>query len=120
MSELKPLICPQCGATINRETYVCEYCGTKFKKDYEMMSPFAVEILQPGTRVLRSQAIMTEEVVRVLGSKEASEFIIKQMAREMAEQIAPFMDVEIRRSDTNPFDTKVNARLRVLEPTYRF
>lgn len=120
MSELQPLICPQCGAAINRKTYVCEYCGTKFKKDEEMINPFAIEILQPGTRVIQSQCVMTEEVVRMMGSKEASEFVIKQMAKEMANQIAPFMDVEISRSDRNPFDTKVRARLRVLEPTYRF
>lgn len=119
MSELQPLICPQCGAHINRTTYRCEYCGTQFKRDMELIQPY-VEVLKPGTQVLHAQCVMSGEVVRLMGSKEASEFVIRQMAKELAGQIAPFMDVESSRDLGNPFDTRVRARLRVLEPTYRF
>lgn len=29
--KLVPLICERCGGSINKETYVCEHCGTQYE-----------------------------------------------------------------------------------------
>lgn len=34
-SDIKPMICPNCGGHINRKTYICEYCDTQFVKGGE-------------------------------------------------------------------------------------
>ena len=119
MSKLKPLICPQCGGTINRSKRKCEYCGTQYDLGYDDVLHF--EVLQPGTHVLGSQAIMTDEMIQVMGSKKASEYILRRMAEEMAEQLIPFMDVKTELDPVYPWaGTKIRARLRVIDPTFRF
>ena len=119
MSELKPLICPQCGAHINRTTYRCEYCGTQFKQEAEL-NPFQFEVLRPGAVVLRSQCTMPLKAVEMVGGREkASELVIKQMAKELASKIAPYMDVAAE-VDLCTMDMRVNARLRIIEPTGKY
>lgn len=119
MSELKPLICPQCGAHINRNTYRCEYCGTQFKKETEL-NPFQFEVLRPGSVVLRSHCKASLEAIEMVGGREkASELVIKKMAEEMASKIAPYMDVSAQ-IDVRTMCMEVDARLRIIEPTGRF
>lgn len=119
MSKLKPLICPQCGGTINRGRRKCEYCGTEYDIGYDNVLRF--EALHPGTHVLQSQAVMTDDMIRIMGSKEASEYILRRMAEEIAEQLIPMMDVKTELDPVNPWGgTKVRARIRVIEPTFRF
>lgn len=117
MSKLKPLVCPQCGGHINRSSKKCEYCGTEYDLGYDNVLHF--EAIHPGTHILQSQAVMTEEMIRIMGSKKASEYILRRMAQEMAEHIIPMMDV---RTEFEPMlnQTRVKARLRVIEPTFRF
>ena len=120
MGKLKPLICTQCGGTINRATYICEYCGTKYKEDW--ISPVPIKISPLGTHVLCSQAIMDDDMIRCMGSKNASEFVLHRMAEEIAQQLIPMMDVCIERTpeDLMRNSMTVRAKLRVLDPTFRF
>ena len=118
MSNLEPLICPQCGAQINRNTYKCEYCGTEFKKGAQVML-YQVEVLRPGVRVLRQDCRMSWEMIHAIGVEEASKIALNQMAREIAQVIAPFMDACIE-NDPSTLEYKLHTRLRVVEPTYRF
>lgn len=120
MSELKPLVCTQCGGTINRATYTCEYCGTKFKED----SPNIVHMvsIRQDVKVIQSQRILDDEMIHVMGSKDASEYVLKQMAAEMAEILIPMMDVKVCRDELDFIRNThtVKARLRVVEPTYTY
>lgn len=119
MSKLKPLICPQCGGTINRTRRKCEYCGTEYDLGNDTILHF--EALHPGTHVLGSQATMTDEMVRVMGFEKASEYILRRMAAEMAEHLIPLMDVKTELDPVYPWrGRKIQARLRVIDPTYRF
>lgn len=117
MRQLKPLICPQCGGSISRSRRKCEYCGTEYDFGYDNVLRF--EALHPGTHVLQSQAVMSEEMIRTMGSKNASEYILRRMAAEMAEHIIPMMDVQTE-FDPVMCGNKVRARLRVIDPTFRF
>lgn len=119
MSNLKPLICPLCGGTINRSNKKCEYCGTEYDLGYDTVLHF--EALHPGTHVLQSQALMTDDMLQVMGLKVASEYILREMAEEMASKLIPFMDVQTEADPLYPFGgRKIRARLRVIDPTFRF
>ena len=119
MSKLKPLICPQCGGTINRSSRKCEYCGTEYDLGYDNVLHF--EALHPGTHVLGSQAIMTDEMIIGMGLEKASEYVLREMAKEMAMNLIPFMDVKTESDPLDPWGgRKIQARLRVIDPAFRF
>lgn len=123
MSKLEPLVCPQCGGKINRITYICEYCGTQFKKDGPSWSnPVQFEVLRPGTHVFVSQMRIPEEMIYHMGAKEAGELALRRMAEEFAECLIPYMDIETCKDEQDflHLSTTMRARIRVVEPTYKF
>ena len=122
MSKPKPLVCPQCGGSINRATYICEYCGTQFKKEHDACEPIQFEVLRPGTHVFTSQMRIPEEMVHCMGAKEAGELALRRMAEEFAECLIPYMDIKTYKdeADYKRLSTTVKARIRVVEPTYHF
>ena len=115
MNELKPYICPQCGGKVNRATLICEMCGTQFHE----VAPNGIIIARPGVHVLGVNRVINDEMFYLHNPQELSEYILKDMAREFASCILPFLDV---RSEQNPCrnQTILSARLRVVEPTFRF
>ena len=110
MEKLKPLICPQCGGTINRARMVCEYCGTTFKDEN---NEIRVVAYRPGVHVLSSSVAIPKEYI-VREPEEMAKYAIEQMAKKYANGIAQFMDV---RTTEEPFDDTVvfHSRLRVLD-----
>lgn len=113
---LKPYICTQCGGRVNPETLTCEMCGTKFKQNKEYM-PLIVE--QPGAHTLCMRQELRNEMIEVLGLKEASRRAIEHMALEFADSIAPFMSIK---TEHDPYrgSTVMRGTIRVLDPDYRF
>ena len=116
MSDLKPYICTQCGGKVNRATLTCEMCGTTFKETPE---PMKIVVDRPGVHVLSARQIVDGELLQTLGLKATSEMCIHHLAEQFADVIAPFMSVETER---HPFEnqTMMTARIRVVEPSYRF
>jgi len=115
MSELKPYICPQCGGKVNRATLVCEMCGTQFRED----APYKLIIERPGVRVLGISRVIDNEMMRHGDPQELSEYVLREIARDFTSCIMPFLDV---RSEQDQYkdQTILSARLRVVEPTFRF
>ena len=115
---LKPYICSQCGGKVNRETLVCEMCGTTFK---DMSSPETIKLVvdKPGVHVLKNTRVIDDEMIMTFGAEETSRMVLDHMAKEMAQCIAPFMDVKTEK-DIMHHQTIVHSRLRVLDPTHRF
>lgn len=120
MSDLKPLICPRCGGTINRARMVCEYCGAAFDNGQtEMIEFFAypaqTQILGAGVKVSRA----TITAMRRLHPDDWTQDIMEMLSREMAKKLIPFIEMDIH---NNPADmtAEVHGRLRVLPPDYRF
>ena len=87
---MKPYICPQCGGQINRATMICEYCGTRFQEDNNVVRIMAYH---PGVRTLQAGVVLPEDEV-MMSPKEMSEFAIRNMAEQFAEGIAQFMEVQ--------------------------
>lgn len=116
-NKLIPLICPQCGGQVNRKTYMCEYCGTMFRRDYEYNSLPEPLIRHPYVHTLGAKLRMPDEYIKMMGLKEASDFILKELAKELAEGLIPFMTV---RYENDPVSMSLNttARIRLLDPDY--
>ena len=116
-SFLKPYICTQCGGKVNRTTLVCEMCGTHFKDESQGESCRLI-VTRPGVVTLE-QSIDVDMEHMMYSPAEFSQYIIKQLAREFADCIAPYMSVE---TENHPYDhtCTIRARVRLLEPDYRF
>ena len=116
---LKPLTCPNCGGAINRERKVCEYCGTSFH--IESDTPvFRFETFTSPTRVFAAESIIPNELHSL-----APEKVIHYAKREIAEKLVD----ELLKGDMIEFSSEmdfkycqqiISARLRVLDPHYRF
>ena len=114
---LKPYICPQCGGKVNRATLVCEMCGTQFKED-QRNGPTQLIIERPGVVTLGQSISLDLEYIH-RDPRLFSEQVIKQLANEFADCIAPYMDIETE-NDLIHHSCIVRARVRLLKPTYRF
>lgn len=114
---MKKMKCECCGGTINTATYKCEYCGTQ----YEGLSQDCIRIVShtPGCRVLSSNMAIDGMMLHEFGEKEAAEMAIDRLARNIAESLVPYMDIE---TEYDPCFRQqiIKARVRVIEPDYRF
>lgn len=112
--ELKPLICPQCGGEINRARMICEYCGTTFAEENNVVKIVAYH---PGVHTLGAVVDIPQEWA-LKNPTEAAEFAIREMAKKFAAGIAQFMDVRTM-DDPVTLSVRFGGKLRVLESGYR-
>lgn len=118
-SDLKPYICTQCGGRVNRATLVCEMCGTQFKDDSGGAGVIKIDVVRPGVRTLVQSREVPREMIYSMPPHDFSEMILRSMAKELADNIIPFMDVQTA-EDPIRGAMYVRSRIRVLDPTYRF
>ena len=114
---MEQLKCPNCGGNVDRVRMTCPYCGTQFKKDEPDVLRIAT--YTPGTEVLKSYIVLDEMVFNQLGRENASEMIVREMSRKIADALIPFMEVEVQH-DLRRLEAHVCSRVRVLRPDYRF
>ena len=107
-------ICPQCGGQIDPHRHVCEYCGTHFKGQTEVIKIVAE---QPGIHTLSCDVAIQNEAVCFFGAEKASEIALKEIAGKMSKCIMPYISVETSDSDLWMQNMMiVRGRLRVVDP----
>ena len=115
---LKPYVCTQCGGKVNRNTLICEMCGTRFK---DMSTPelIRLEVERPGVHVLQSEYVVDKCLSEHIGATEISRIVIERMSHALADAIAPYMDVKW---EDVPWQNEIHVRgrIRVLDPKERF
>lgn len=102
--KLTPMTCTNCGGTINRATMICEYCGTKFQDDGYAIKPLIIEHQTSPVRILKMQTSIPHELMRD-----------ECMAKALEDMMTIEMTYDIRQ-----MRHIITARVRVLEPDYRF
>ena len=117
---LEPLTCPNCGGRVNEARCVCEYCGTQFKSDEPDFGVFRIEHFTSPTRVLNMESRIANEYVA-----HDPDMTIKYAKREIAERLADKLlqgELIEFRSEMDMLHCQqiISARLRVLDPHYRF
>jgi len=117
---LKPLNCPNCGGMVNESRRVCEYCGTKFKSDELDVGVFRIEHFTSPTRILSMESRIPREMHDL-----APDMVIPYAKREIAERLTEkLLQGELidfhSEMDWKECQQLISARLRVVDPRYRF
>lgn len=116
---LKPLTCPNCGGAVNRERRVCEYCGTSFQFEADTQV-FRIEHFTSPTRVFSAEAIIPNEL-HALAPEEVIPYAKKEIAEKLVDGLLQGDMIEFRSEmDFKYCQQIISARLRVLDPHYRF
>lgn len=117
---LRPLTCPNCGGTVDRDRLICEYCGTQFDRNCGEIGILKIEQARSDVRYLGITTKVDRELLYL-----KSDIVMKEVKRQTAEQLAD----KLLEGDLIEFSTHldfehcqevVQARLRVLDPHYRF
>lgn len=115
--DLKAYKCTCCGGKVNPATLTCEYCGMKFYKQDEQI--FRLETFQNPVITLGTCVQMPFEALESIPANELNEIALKQMARELSENIIPHLEVEIGENYAKR-QIEYRARLRLVHPGHRF
>lgn len=119
--KLTPLTCTNCAGTINRATMTCEYCGTKYQDDSNGLRPLIIEHQTSPVRILKTQATIPTELMRddCLAKDSVSHMAMSGIRNQLAKALEDCMEMEMH-YDIRQMRYIITARVRVLEPDYRF
>lgn len=115
--QIKKMKCECCGGRINPSTYRCEYCGTQYKREYDGL--MRIETYQNPCKVYASEINVPMEEIKAYGEEEVSKMAIRQLSRNLAEAIAPNMEMQTE-YDPMYCRQRISARVRIVEPKYMF
>ena len=121
---MKNLKCECCGAPLKInpynpyfDNYFCDYCGSKYKANNEGV--IRIETYQNPVRTLMAKMYMTDDAVKGIGEEKAAEYSIKNLSSNLAESLAPMLTIE-KEYDPQYMRHIITAKVRVVEPDYRF
>lgn len=111
------LNCPNCGAPIKQNSCKCEYCGTQFENHNGNL--IKIETFKNPCKVYKTEIPIPDHVIKQLGEKEVSDLVIKQLSANLADAIAPNMELQTE-YDPIAMTQRISARVRIVEPKYMF
>ena len=121
---MKNLKCECCGASLKInpynqyfDDYFCDYCGSKYKADNEGV--IRIETYQNPVRTLIAKTYVSDDAVKAIGEEKAAEYSIKNLSSNLAESLAPMLTIE-KEYDPQYMRHIITAKVRVVEPDYRF
>lgn len=117
--KLQSLTCKNCGGSINRATYVCEYCGTAYEDRSGI--PCIIETQQKPCKVLQMSTAIPEELLR--SDFLPRDYIVNKAMGDIRDQLAKALEDYIKIEmtyDPRKMRQVITARVRVIEPDYRF
>lgn len=117
---IKPLTCTNCAGRINRATMTCEYCGTKYQFD-DGIIPLRIECQTSPVRILATQTSIPEELLRwdCMTKEHITEMVMDNIRDQLAKALEDCMTIEMH-YDAREMRQIITAKVRVLEPDYRF
>ena len=115
MTELKPLICQNCGGAINRQTMKCPYCDTQYeKKNNGITLNYVVE--KPGTHRLRAEVRVAKEM-REHNPERLTAYVLEKMRHEIADGLLAYMRITTSDDPAN-FCQIIRGEVKVIEPSW--
>lgn len=118
---MKALICKNCGGSINPRTLKCEYCGTQYKEEFAdvPVRPLVIQSFPESIKVLATKVEVSEFMMRDVPPERIAEFTMVDIARSLAEALAPYIKLETER-DPVRMTQVIRGTVRVVEPDFRF
>lgn len=115
MNDLKPFVCQQCGAPINRQTMTCEYCGTQYRRERdEVMVHYTVQ--RPGVHVLKVQTAVPDDLA-AHNPEAATEYAMRKLRDHLAESLLAYMKLDVEK-DTFRYAQIIRGEIRVVDPMF--
>ena len=115
---MEQLKCPNCGGNVDRQRMICPYCGTQFKREHDD-NLIRIETYNPKMEVIEASVIVPGWDAQALGTKTTAEYMTRELANRIAESIAPLMEIKTS-YDARRHEYMARAKVRILEPDYRF
>ena len=115
MSTLQKLQCDNCGGRIDRASLTCTSCGMQYERDHNEPTTLRLITEERRTEVLSGAVFIPDEIMTG-DTEQAIEYAVRQMAKQMAERLIPFIEFEWER-DWLTRQTGIYGRLRVARPS---
>ena len=116
--ELKPMNCPNCGGTVDRARMICEYCGTRFKQD-ETSPTLRLETYSCPIRPFIVQTMIPSEYLQSDNTDYIAEYAMRDITSRLADSLKEMLELR-REHDFMHNQEIITARIRVVDPNYRF
>ena len=87
MNNWKPLVCSNCGGTIDRATMKCPYCDTQYQSPNDMIH---IVMDRPGTYKIRCKARIDRECM-LRQPELARDRVLSEMRKQIADELLGFM-----------------------------
>lgn len=118
--KLTPMTCTNCAGTINRATMTCEYCGTQFESLYANDERvMVVEHQSSPVKILKTQTTIPIELMRGMAKDSVADMAMDDIRRQLAKALEDCMTIELT-YDIKTMRQVITAKVRVLEPDFRF
>lgn len=115
---LRMLKCLNCGGALNPATLQCPYCGTYHERTNEGI----VHIIRSKplmTHVVQAKMAIDRYLLLSASEEEIGRYVKSGLARKIADEILPLTEFELE--ENMPMNATIcSARLRVVEPDFRF
>lgn len=92
INNMKKLICPCCGAPINREKRKCEYCGVEFEIEEDKIVKIA-SFYNPVKEFTACAVVPREKIVHY--GQAYMEHTIRELAQAMLPAVMEGMHIQI-------------------------
>lgn len=116
MNEIKDkYICTCCGGRIDPTTMRCEYCGTQYKE--ERGEFIRIETFRSPVQTITARRNVGDELFQNWSASEVAEYVLKDMASELAHLIIPMMEVQTSRNIYKGVD--ITATVKIVEPAIK-
>ncbi len=110
--KMNKYICECCGGHIDPYTMKCEYCGTQYKKENDVV--YRIETVHSRVQTFKCAYNIPDEYL-INYPKESSEMAIRHVAGQLASMIAPYCEYTV---EDDPLNHKkmIYARIKIVEP----
>lgn len=115
--EIKPLICEQCGGTIDRKTMQCPYCNTQYeRKNNGVTINYVVD--RPGVHTLRAEVRVDDRMMRH-NPEGATHYALDRLRQEIADGLLAYMKISTSKDFSFYNECEIiRGEVRVIDPAF--
>lgn len=115
MNNIKPLVCKCCGASVDRITLICKFCGV----EYELSpKPMKIEIFQNPVEHFSACFNISDEMLYKMSPTDVSKIAVDNLVRELSKSIPICMDITVD-DDMHQFGRRYRGDIRMIRPKNR-